>query len=171
MITDRNLNSALSRNIMHEIRHHMNHIPKSRSLIHAVLTVSVIACAHSISQQSSLSPFEVVQKFHECYGTPCMDELMDLTTAQFRQERPKTVWLIEAWDALKKIKYEKVEHEVVKSKILKDRAKIACKTRIKTQSADAQQVEIFSLIKANDIWLIDDLDVVNEVLDLDKLEI
>jgi hypothetical protein len=100
-----------------------------------------------------------------------MDELMDLTTAQFRQERPKTVWLIEAWDALKKIKYEKVEHEVVKSRILKDRAKIACKTRIKTQSADAQQVEIFSLIKANDIWLIDDLDVVNEVLDLDKLEI
>ena len=42
------------------------------------------------------SPIEVVKLFDKAYGTPLMDEIADYTTPKFRDNRPKSVWVVKA---------------------------------------------------------------------------
>ncbi len=41
------------------------------------------------------SPVDVVSLFDKCYGTPLMDEIADYTTPQFRDNKPKSVWVVD----------------------------------------------------------------------------
>lgn len=43
------------------------------------------------------TPIEVIKVFIAGYGTPRMDEAADVTTAKFRDDRPKSVWVVETW--------------------------------------------------------------------------
>ncbi len=49
------------------------------------------------------SPIDVVKLFNENYGGPRMDKIADYTTANFRDNKPKSVWVVDTWRALKKI--------------------------------------------------------------------
>ncbi len=46
-----------------------------------------------------------------------MDAIADYTTAKFRLNRPKSVWVVDVWRALKKMKYKRVGSVVVDSKV------------------------------------------------------
>ena len=117
------------------------------------------------------SPMEVVQLFHECYGSPCMDEISDCTTANFRKNRPKSVRVVDIWRALKRMKYKKLSSSVIDSKVKDDKAVVLVEARIKTADVEKVQKETFSLIKRGKEWLIDDLRVTDEEIDLKQFKL
>ena len=49
------------------------------------------------------TPVEVVELFVEGYGLALTDEAADYTTARFRQDKPKSVWVVETYKTLKKL--------------------------------------------------------------------
>ena len=67
-------------------------------------------------------PLEVVQLFDKAYGGPLMDEIADYTTPQFRDNKPKSVWVVETWKTLKDIQYERVNSSVISSQVKDDKA-------------------------------------------------
>ena len=132
---------------------------------------SIIIHGINNSDTPSKNPIEVVKLFFETYGTPRMDEIGFYTTAKFRDEKPMSVWVAETWNALKQMEYEKLEFKVLDSKITDKNALIAVQTKIKTVAGEADQKEIYSLILENNRWLIDDLVVTDEEIDLEKMKI
>jgi hypothetical protein len=42
-----------------------------------------------------------------------MDEAADVTTAKFRDDKPKSVWVVETWETLNAIKYAHKSSKVV----------------------------------------------------------
>lgn len=50
----------------------------------------------SICHAQHKSPFEVVKLFDKSYGAPLMDEIPAYTTPKFRDNRPKSVWVVKA---------------------------------------------------------------------------
>jgi hypothetical protein len=132
---------------------------------------SIIISGSNNSDVPSKSPIEVVKLFFETYGTPRMDEIGPHTTAKFRNDKPMSVWVAETWKALKQMQYEKLEFKVLDSKITDKNALIAVQAKIKTVAGEADQKEIYSLILENNRWLIDDLVVTDEEIDLEKMKI
>jgi len=119
----------------------------------------------------SKNPIEVVNLFFETYGTSRMDEIGPYTTAKFRENKPMSVWVAETWKALKQMEYEKLEIKVLDSKITDKNALVAVQSKIKTVAGEADQKEIYSLILENNKWLIDDLVVTDEEIDLENMNI
>jgi hypothetical protein len=119
----------------------------------------------------SKNPIEVVNLFFETYGTSRMDEIGPYTTAKFRGNKPMSVWVVETWNALKQMEYERLKFEVLDSKITDKNALVAVQSKIKAVAGEADQKEIYSLILENNRWLIDDLVVTDEEIDLEKMKI
>lgn len=115
------------------------------------------------------SPSEVVRRFGECHGTACMDSVAGLTTAAFRKDRPESVWVVETWNALNKIGYRVVSSEPESRKIRGNRAVVVLRTRIGTVGGDADQREVYFLIRENGRWKIDDMKITDEIVDADKM--
>jgi hypothetical protein len=124
-----------------------------------------------ISLAESLSPAEVIRKFESGYGGPEMDEVANLTTAKFRDNKPKSVWVVDTWNTLNDIKYERLASSMVNSKINEDKAIIVYEVKIKTAAGETSQKELYFLLRENEKWLIDDLVVTDEEIDLEKLEL
>lgn len=57
---------------------------------------------------------------------------------------------------------------VLESKITGDTAAVILDTKIKTKAADADQKELYLLIREDGRWLIDELQVGDEILELPK---
>ena len=119
----------------------------------------------------SKNPIEVVNLFFETYGTSRMDEIGPYTTAKFRGNKPMSVWVVKTWNALKQMEYERLKFEVLDSKITDKNALVAVQSKIKAVAGEADQKEIYSLILENNRWLIDDLVVTDEEIDLEKIKI
>ena len=119
----------------------------------------------------SKNPIEVVNLFFETYGTSRMDEIGPYTTAKFRGNKPMSVWVVETWNALKQMEYERLKFKVLDSKITDKNALVAVQAKIKAVAGEADQKEIYSLILENNRWLIDDLVVTDEEIDLEKMKI
>jgi hypothetical protein len=117
------------------------------------------------------TPLEVVELFHKCYGNPCMDEIADYTTPRFRDNKPKSVWVVDTWKTLNTMKYEKINSSVLDSKVKADKAVVIVNVKITTVGGDASQKEIFYLVKEGEMWLIDELVVTDEEIDVDKIEL
>jgi len=117
------------------------------------------------------TPLEVVELFHKCYGNPCMDEIADYTTPRFRDNKPKSVWVVDTWKTLNTMKYEKINSSVLDSKVKADKAVVIVNVKITTVGGDASQKEIFYLVKEGEIWLIDELVVTDEEIDVDKIQL
>ena len=100
-----------------------------------------------------------------------MDEIADCTTANFRNNRPKSVWVVDIWRALKRMKYKKLSSSVIDSKVKDDKAVVLVEARIKTADVEKAQKEIFSLIKRGKEWLIDGLRVTDEEIDLKQFKL
>ena len=116
-------------------------------------------------------PLEIVNLFHKCYGKHCMDEIADYTTPRFRDNKPKSVWVVDTWKALKKIKYEKINSSILDSKVKGNKAVVVVEVKISTVGGKASQKEIFYLVKMGERWLIDELVVTDEEVDIDKIKL
>lgn len=136
-----------------------------------IIGCSIIISGTNNSDTPSKSPIEVVNLFFETYATPRMDEIGFYTTAKFRDDKPISVWISETWNALKQMEYEKLEFKMLDSKITDKNALVAVQAKIKTVAGEADQKEIYSLILENNRWLIDDLVVTDEEIDLENMKI
>lgn len=100
---------------------------------------------------------DVINKFDKHYGGPQMDEITDLTTARFRENRPGTVWVSEIWQVLDNLGYKRLSSVVTDTKIVENRALVVLESEIQTKKGKKQQTEIFYLIQKGGCWLIDEL--------------
>ena len=137
------------------------------SIFYAVMMVfSFVGSALCEDQKNS--PVDVVRSFSACYGGPCMDETADHTTGRFRDNKPKSVWVVDTWKALQKTAYKKVQNRIIGSKTTKERSAVVVEARIKTIAGETEQKEIYYLIKEDQHWLIDELHVTDEAVDLEN---
>jgi len=100
-----------------------------------------------------------------------MDEIADYTTDKFRDKKPKSVWVVDTWKALNKLKYERLNSSVIDSKVKDDKAVVIIEARIKTAVGEVTQKEIYYLVKEGERWLIDELVVTDEEIDLNKIKL
>lgn len=99
-------------------------------------------------------PADTVKRFSECYGGDCMDDIADLVTPEFRQYKPKSVWVGDTWDNLRKIEYKRLRSTVIDAKIEDGKAVVLLETMIATIDGEKTQREIYYLIYKNAVWLI-----------------
>ena len=121
----------------------------------------------AICQGQQDSPVDVVRSFSACYGGPCMDETADHTTVRFRDNKPRSVWVVDTWKALKQTQYTKIHDRIIGSKATDNRAAVVVEATIKTVAGETEQKEVYYLIKENHKWLIDDLQVTDEAVEID----
>jgi hypothetical protein len=110
-----------------------------------------------------------LKKFNVCYGTACMDECADITTAKFRDNEPKSVWVDDTWKALRQMKYEKLNSSVIDSKIENGKALVILNPAINTKAGKTTQKDVYFLSRKGDMWLIDEQIVTDEEVDVEKL--
>jgi hypothetical protein len=108
------------------------------------------------------SPVEVVELFSTHYGSANMDQTAKYTTEHFRDNRPKSVWIVDTWKTLQQIEYKRLQGSVIGSKIKDNRAAVILDARIGTAAGETNQKEIYYLIKQGQKWLIDRLQVTDE---------
>ena len=142
---------------------------KSCKIIYLLIVFSLINV--SISQAQEKSPIEVVKLFDKAYGSPSMDEIANYTTPKFRDNKPKSVWVVDTWKTLQKIKYERLNSSVIDSKVKGKRAVVVTEAKIETVVGETTQKDIFYLIKQGERWLIDKLIVTDEEVDLNKIKL
>ena len=146
-------------------------VPSIRPLKMILLLVTALSIYAGIGYAQEKSAVQVVTLFVEQYGGPQMDELAEYTTPSFRGNKPKSVWVVDTWRALKKLKYEKLTSTVVGSKVTSDKAIVVTEAKIKTAAGEVAQRELYYLVKQGKRWLIDDLRVTDEEIDLDKIQL
>ncbi len=100
-----------------------------------------------------------------------MDEIADYTTANFRDNKPRSVWVVDTWRTLQQLKYKKLSGDITYSKVKGDKAVVIVQGRISTAAGDANQKEIYYLVKSGEKWLVNELVVTDEEIDLDKIEL
>ena len=100
-----------------------------------------------------------------------MDEIADYTTPSFRNNKPKSVWVVDTWKTLKDIQYERLNSSVIESKVKGDKAIVVVEAKIKAVAGEVTQKEIYYLVKEGERWLIDELAVTDEEIDPEKLRL
>jgi len=91
-----------------------------------------------------------------------MDEIADRTTPKFRDNKPKSVWVVDMWKALQKVKYKRLESNITDSKIVDNKFLVVVKAKIETATREIIQKEIYYLIKDGDRWFIDEMIVTDK---------
>ena len=100
-----------------------------------------------------------------------MDEIADYTTPRFRDNKPKSVWVVDTWKTLRKVKFQRLNYSVIDTKTKGDKAIIILEAKIRTVVGETAQKEIFYLVKEGDRWLIDELIITDEEIDPDKIQL
>jgi hypothetical protein len=118
--------------------------------------------------EDSLDVTEPVQVFLEGYGTAKMDAAAEVVTENFRDGKPKAVWTYDTWMVLEDIEYERMESKAMESLVDGDQALVRVHTIINTAAGQAEQDELYRLVRNDDEWLIDAMEVGNE--DLEDIE-
>lgn len=136
-----------------------------------IIALSLLFLHRFPSSAADLSPVDVANLFQRCYGEACMDEIADYTTASFREDMPKTVWIVATWEELQEIEYKTVSYTVLDSRVQADAAVVICQVAIKTVAGDANQKSVFYLIRDGGKWLIDRLDVTDEEVKGEKVQL
>ena len=138
---------------------------KIKNFIIPFLLFSLTACcAHNctVNNNDANDIEKTVLLFAETYGTARMDEAAAITTMNFRGGVPGSVWVAEVWPKLKIFEYKKLKTKILSIKIDGDKAIVIVQAKISTAGGDAVQKEIFSLVRFQDKWLVDDLRVMEE---------
>ena len=130
------------------------------------IVLFLMLTAIAIAQEQT--PSDIVNVFVNTYGGPYMDELADFTTPNFRDNKPKSVWVVDTWKSLKQIKYRKIRSTVIASKVKGNKAVVMVDATIVTKAVKTNQKELFFLIKEDGKWLINDLVVTDEDIDLEN---
>jgi len=130
--------------------------------------VMFLNCASNanLKAPSFLTPDKVVILFNEVYGTGRLDEIGPYTTERFRQDRPIAVWVLQVWQELQKLEFEKHEFTIVDSEIDTENevATVVARSTIETQAGITRQQEVFILVFERGKWKIDELFVTEEEL-------
>lgn len=135
------------------------------------LLITFFFVSLNICHAQQKSPIEVVELFDKCYGGPQMDEIADYTTANFRDNKPKSVWVVDTWKSLSRLKYQRLNSFIIDSKVKEDKAVVVVQAKISTAAGEASQKEVYYLIKETERWLIDELIVTDEEIDLNKIKL
>jgi len=130
------------------------------------IVLFLMLTAIAIAQEQN--PSYIVNVFVNTYGGPYMDELADFTTPNFRDNKPKSVWVVDTWKSLKQIKYRKIRSSVIASKVKGNKAVVIVDATIETKAVKTSQKELYYLIKEDGKWLINDLVVTDEDIDLEN---
>ena len=86
-----------------------------------------------------------------------MDEIADLTTPKFRDNKPKSVWVVDTWKTLQKLKYKRLDSNIIDSKIEDNKLMVVVKAKIETATRETIRKEIYYLVKDGNRWLIDEM--------------
>jgi len=141
-------------------------IPKIIKSVSLSIVLSLILTNIATAQEQT--PSDIVNVFVNTYGGPYMDELADFTTPNFRDNKPKSVWVVDTWKSLKQIKYRKIRSTVIASKVKGNKAVFIVDATIVTKALKINQKELYYLIKEDGKWLINDLVVTDEDFDLEN---
>ncbi len=129
-----------------------------------------LLCGFEVSNAQDKSPVDVVNLFDRHYGGPDMDVIAGYTTAKFRLNRPTSVWVVDVWRVLKKMKYKRLNSTVIDSRVKNDRkAVVIIETKIEIAKKETTQKEIYYLIQKGEKWFIDNLVVADGEIDLEKV--
>ena len=132
------------------------------------LSIVLFLMLTAIAIAQGQTPSDIVNVFVNTYGGPYMDELANFTTPNFRDNKPKSVWVVDTWKSLKQIKYRKIRSTVIASKVKGNKAVVMVDATIVTKAVKTNQKELFFLIKEDGKWLINDLVVTDEDIDLEN---
>jgi hypothetical protein len=138
---------------------------RSITVLTVLFLILTVGCeTRQEATEKPMTPEQIVALFHESYGTAWMDDIGPYTTADFRDQLPVTVWIIDTWDWLQEMEYEKLEFKVAETQISKDGdyATVASRTRVRTIDGESVQNEIFILIREEGLWYIDEMYVTDE---------
>ena len=145
----------------------------TRQLASIGLTALILLnCASNsnLKVPSSLTPDEVVILFNEVYGTGRLDEIGPHTTERFRHERPIAVWVVQVWQELQKLEFEKLDFKIVESDIDTENelATVVAQSAIQTEAGITRQREVFILVLERGTWKIDELFVTQEEIETEE---
>ena len=132
------------------------------------LSIVLFLMLTAIAIAQGQTPSDIVNVFVNTYGGPYMDELANFTTPNFRDNKPKSVWVVDTWKSLKQIKYRKIRSSVIASKVKGNKAVVIVDATIETKAVKTSQKELYHLIKEDGKWLINDLVVTDEDIDLEN---
>ena len=105
---------------------------------------------------------EPVKIFDQFYGTDHMHKVAQVVTDDFRNGQSKSQWAVNISRQLRDIQYVRLDSEI-KGEILTDnKATILIRATIGTVAGKVEHDEVYRLIRKEDTWLIDELEVVNE---------
>jgi hypothetical protein len=131
-----------------------------------LLIIIFLLCDFKVSNAQDKSPVDVVNLFDRYYGGSDMDVIAGNTTASFRANRPKSVWVVDVWRALKKMEYKRLNSTVIDSRVNKNRkAVVIVEAKIEIASKETIHKEIYYLIQKGEKWFIDDLVVADGEID------
>jgi len=140
------------------------------SLLLIVFLAAIFSSSTNIDQHISTSN-AIVVLFDKTYGTAEMSDIAPHTTGKFRDNKPKELWVIDTWEALTRIKYKRLSSNVIDSIIKGDKAVVILQSEIYTVGGEANQKEVFYLMKKEGIWKIDELVVTDEEVEARKEKI
>jgi len=133
--------------------------------------VLIVLCTLGTAYAGQDSPADVVKLFSSYYGGAQMDKTANFTTEHFRDDMPKSVWVVDTWKALRQIDYKRVYDSIADTKVKSSRAVVILNTKIETLAGETTQKEIYYLIKEGKQWLIDELRVTEEDVEVTAEEI
>jgi hypothetical protein len=96
------------------------------------------------------------------YGTADMDKVADVVNANFRDNKTKAEWIITTSRVLREIEYERLKGEITDKMINDNKGLVKANATIQTIVGKVDHVEVYYLLKENDRWLIDSLEITNE---------
>jgi len=76
-----------------------------------------------------------------------MDEIADYTTPKFRDNKPKSVWVVDTWKTLREIKFHRLNCSVIDTKVKGDKAVVITESKIRTVAGETTQKEIYYLVR------------------------
>ncbi|MEZ4551937.1 MAG: hypothetical protein R2874_16125 [Desulfobacterales bacterium] len=106
---------------------------------------------------------KTVLLFGESYGTVGTIDAANVTSTKFRDGIPAPIWAQRIRTRLELIEYRRIKTEIVSVKIIdKENAVVIARADIKTIVGSATQQEKYFLIRPQEKWLIDDMQVQEE---------
>jgi hypothetical protein len=114
---------------------------------------------------------EPVKVFDQYYGTDQMHKVAQVVTNDFRNGQSESQWAATVSRQLRDIQYERLNSEI-KGKILTDdKATVLIRATIGTMAGKVEHDEVYRLIRKEDTWLIDEVEVINEDIKPQGIEI
>ena len=133
------------------------------------LILSAFLLLFAATSMAGEKPYlDPVKIFDNYYGTDQMRLVAEVSTSDFRGGRSMDAWVADVVKELKRIEYQRLESEIRDTAVKDDVALVHIRSKIDTIVGQSRQSEIFQLTRQDGTWLINDLEVTDEVIDPPK---